>query len=524
MADFGAPVAQNVNPGNGLQTLSQLLDFQSKKIGIQRQQQELQTGQYQQQGAQAEAQGAQQAMQERQLLQQAMKTQKATDTGESLLADAPDPITGKPEIDPNKFAAYATRALPLTGAGIAQSVLKTSADKVGLAKSVLGLNEDTQDRISGILRSHIGDPKSTSAQISKEIDVALGGVNTPEAKAASQYTQSLLKHMDVAQTPQAKDDMLNHLSLGYDPANAVRLLRSPQYAMQQGLKGPYVAQVNASAAQPVGRVSGDLEQGIAPVIANLPSGSLGAVGGPFGTPGSGAPPTSQAPPGKLQPIARPAPNAPAADQANYKARIEAAGQEQQAVAQAANDPLNGVQSTRFRNQQILDLIPHAQTGPGLKMMNTLASRLPIKGSGDAYQDIEHYTAQNSAALAKLMGVPGTNLGAETAAAAAGSVEKNPGALAEITKTNDALNTAFDLYNRGLAKVTNNGSDLSRAAAYKQAFGQNLDVNAIRWADAHRRKDADEINTLQGKAGSAGIADYAKKLQVLKSLATTGDLP
>jgi hypothetical protein len=123
-----------------------------------------------------------------------------------------------------------------------------------------------------------------------------------------------------------------------------------------------------------------------------------------------------------------------------------------------------------------------------------------------------------------MGLPSTNLGAETSAAAAGSVEKNPKALAEITKTNDALNDAFDLYNRGLQKLTNNGSDLSKVNAYKQAFGQNLDVNAVRWAGAHRRGDQDEIDELDKKLGKDGVAQVKQKLKTLKSLSDTGDLP
>jgi uncharacterized phage infection (PIP) family protein YhgE len=123
-----------------------------------------------------------------------------------------------------------------------------------------------------------------------------------------------------------------------------------------------------------------------------------------------------------------------------------------------------------------------------------------------------------------MGVPHTNLGAETAAAAAGSIERNPGALREITRTNDALNTAMDLYNRGLAKVTNNGSDMTRVNSYKQAFGQNMDVNAIRWADAHRRNDTEEIEQLQKKFGTNGVAGFTQKLNILKSLAAKGDLP
>jgi hypothetical protein len=158
----------------------------------------------------------------------------------------------------------------------------------------------------------------------------------------------------------------------------------------------------------------------------------------------------------------------------------------------------------------------------MRLLNVMASRIP-GASGDAYQDLEHYTAQNSAALAAKMGVPNTNLGAETAAAAAGNVERNPGALAEITRTNDALNTAFDLFNRGLQKVSNNGSDPSRVNAYQQAFGSNLDVNAIRWADAHRRGDTAEITRLQ-KLPGFNVQQAQQKLRTLKSLSDNGDLP
>lgn len=246
----------------------------------------------------------------------------------------------------------------------------------------------------------------------------------------------------------------------------------------------------------------------------------GALSTPATTDAAAPPP---APPNKLQPLQRPGINAPKADQDAYNTQIAASAKDVTDTRNAANDPINGVQSTRFRNQQIIDLIPHASTGPGMKMLNTIASRLP-GATGDAYQDIEHYTAQNSAALAEKMGLPHTNLGAETSAAAAGSVEKNPGALAEITKTNDALNTAYKLYNNGMQKLTNNGSDVSKVNSYKQAFGSNLDVNAVRWADAHRRGDQDEIDALTKKLGKDGIQKAKQSLKILKSLSDTGDLP
>jgi hypothetical protein len=269
-----------------------------------------------------------------------------------------------------------------------------------------------------------------------------------------------------------------------------------------------------------------VEKGIAPSVISTPSGPLARVGGSGSTltplQDTGAGPQG-APTGKLQPIQRPGMNAPAADQANYNARIKAAGDEYEAVKNSASDPQNGTQVSRYRNSQILDLTKVAPTGPGKDIWNHIASQFSGE-SGDSFQKIGHYLAQNSAALAQSMGVPGTNLGAETAAAAAGNTAQNPKAIAEITRTNDALNTARDLYNRGLAKVTGNGSDMSKVAAYKQAFGTSLDVNALRWADAHRRKDTEEIESLRKQFGDKGIAEFTAKLKTLKALADTGDLP
>jgi len=261
-----------------------------------------------------------------------------------------------------------------------------------------------------------------------------------------------------------------------------------------------------------------------PTIMASPQGPLVKVA-PGGTSMAAIPEAGAAQPtttSKLQPLQRPGLNAPAADISNYNARIKQAGDEQQAVTNAANDPQNGVQVSRYRNGQILDLTKVAPTGPGKEIWNHIASQFPGQGA-DAFQKIGHYLAQNSAAMAGKMGVPNTNMGQETAQAAAGNVAQNPEAIKEITKVNDAINTGFDLYNRGLAKVTNNGSDLSRVPAYKQAFGQNVDVNALRWADANRRNDREEIANLS-KQGPQAIAAWQKKLATLKSLATAGDLP
>jgi hypothetical protein len=498
MADFGAPVAQNVNPQQGIQTLSQLLGLQSTQQDI-------------------ALKKNQQALQQQEIQRSQVQTQQDVGTNQFFSQWNPGDHHGDDgtlDID-SAHQSPAYQALP----GVARIAVDAKlnglkAQQLQNKQALTTLNGDVVGQFGKLAQalSTNGDPGEIKNQLT-----AFAQQGPDQARIAQIYGPMLQKV-----PPQNMGAALRTMGAQAQDVSAqqAQTNKLPGSIDTGGQILPTVTERRTGIQQPTGQA---FNKTPAPAVTTLPSGSLGTVGGvygiPPGAPGAGAPPPAT----KLQPLARPPANAPAADQANYQARIKAAGDEQQAVSQAANDPLNGTQATRFRNQQILDLIPHAATGPGMKLMNTIASRLP-GASGDAYQDLEHYTAQNSAALAKLMGVPGTNLGAETAAAAAGNVERNPGALKEITKTNDALNTAFDLYNRGLAKVTSNGSDLSRAAAYKQAFGQNLDINAIRWADAHRRKDGEEVASLQAKAGPQGLADYGKKLNTLKALATTGDLP
>jgi hypothetical protein len=163
------------------------------------------------------------------------------------------------------------------------------------------------------------------------------------------------------------------------------------------------------------------------------------------------------------------------------------------------------------------------TGPGAAQLNWIASKIP-GASGDDFQKLGHYLAQNNAAIASKMGVPNTNLGAETAAAGSGNTAQNKGALLEITKVNDAMNTGLDLYNQGLAKLTNNGADPSKVAAYRNAFGKSYDVNVLRFDDAVRRGDRTEIDSLAKKLGPEGMKAMGAKRKVLHALADTGDLP
>lgn len=491
-------------------------------LGLKQQQQQLQT-------QTAQAYQATQSATERQALAQIPWKSFQNDDG---------------SFDMDKVSDAALSVAPTTGQEFVDRFANMTADSANVKKAYYSLSQDYQNTIRSTVGSWAGDPNSSIADLASQADL-LKENSPPSSRAA---VTKLVNHtLNMISAPNLADGspktlaqqkqaglLFSRAGLSSGEVGGPGGISTPATGTAVGPSGQLVGTTQSrqtGAVQPAG--GGAVSLGLSPQqlaqTITLPNGQVTTLGAFLGQSlggGGKAPAAPQtppaAPPNKLQPIQRPPPNAPKMDQDRYAAQVQAATDEFQRTSQVANDPMNGVQATRFRNQSILDLIPHAETGPGLRLLNTIASRLP-GASGDAYQDLEHYTAQNSAALAKTMGVPGTNLGAETAAAAAGNVERNPGALAEITKTNDALNTGLDLYNRGLAVTSNNGSDPSRVAAYKQAFGKNFDVNAVRWADAHRRGDVAEQQAIQTKLGP-NFPLAMQHLKVLKSLAENGDLP
>ncbi len=529
MADQWTPVATGIvppNPQAGLNTLSNLL-------GIQQQRQALQTGQYTQASAQAESQVAGQNAKEKMALAQLLQ----------------DPV-GNGIVDsdgnPTKQAqSIVMRAAPTTGAGHYADIVSAAGKKIEFNNAVNNLRTNERTEVQNTLGGVAADPNATASDAA----TALGNLveskrGTPvydDYKTIGETASTVLNHADQEQKKLGKQIppgteawrplALNLVRGGLGAAGiagaggiaaGTPTIMQTATGQQPGVIAPALAgggftPTGEEVSAPPSVVTGPGNQ-----LLRVPRGATTAteISAP---PAAGPPPP---PSGKLQPLQKPGLNDPAG-QANYTARIKQAGDEQAAVSNAANDPQNGVQVSRYRNGQILDLTKVAPTGPGKDIWNHVASQLPqdtsIGQNADAFQKIGHYLAQNSAAMAGKMGVPNTNMGQETAAAAAGNPGQNPGAIKEITKVNDALNTGFDLYNRGLSKVTTHGSDLSRAPAYKQAFGQNVDVNALRWADAHRRNDTEEIGALS-KQGPAAIAAWQKKLATLKSLATNGDLP
>lgn len=522
MPDFYAPPDSSNSGGNNpISTMSALLGLKQRQQEIKKNDLEISHAGAALQGQasenlslQAKAQGDTQDMQERQGIQKLMQT-GVDDQGQSIM----DPTTKQPDIA--KAAAAIGRIAPRSGQTYIQNMIKTHTDRVGLERATQELDVNNRAALQGIAQSAIGTGAG-SKELNAQIDQYTG--QHPEAKSAGELLKNLTPHLDTVKDPKQRTSVINGISSAMQGGQSVQTQPTNENVNTGGqtvlgTRGPAVAGGGFNQ-------TGAVTNTPAPGYMQGPNGSIikADSGGLSSPPVAGGPSAPAAPANKLQSIPRPGINAPAAEQQKYKDITEQGTKEINNVSNAANDPQNGTQVTRYRNRQILDLADKgASTGPGKDLWNHIASQLPGK-SGDAYQTIGHYLAQNSSAIAAKMGVPNTNMGAETAAAAGGNVSQNPGAIKEITKVNDAVNTAFDMYNKGLAKATQNGANTDKLPAFKQAFGQNFDLNVLRYDDAVRRGDKTEINDLAKKLGPDGLKQLGAKRKVLHSLSDTGDLP
>jgi hypothetical protein len=517
MADYNPSVALGINPpdpNQGLNTLSKIMGLGQQGLGIREQQQKLQ----QQQIETQRQQGLQNFFQN-------------WDPSEH---DGPDGTTDMESA--RNSPAYKAAGLAKPDIDLRLSQIKQA--QLQNKQSLTTLNGDNLAQFSRVVQSLAADDDVKADAIDP-----VTGVNAGRAKVDAALSNFAKLGPDAARVARIYTPVTEHAPPGKLISGVTALAAQAQdISAQQSQTNPQLTSVSrggstdiyninkATGLQPNQKPVQSVATTIPPGFMMGPNGSLlrvsdAGISSPnvTGASGNAAPVTA---PNKLQPLQRPGLNAPKADQDRYNSQIAAATQHVQDVSAAANDLQNGVGPTRYRNDQIQDILnskTFSPTGPGAAQLNWISSKIPGE-SGDAFQKIGHYLAQNSAAVAQKMGVPNTNMGAESAAAAAGNTSQNRGALLEVTKVNDAMNSALDLYNRGIAKATNNGSDPSKVAAYRQAFGQNFDMNVLRYDDALRRNDRAEIDSLTKKLGPKGMQALGAKRTTLHSLSDTGDLP
>ena len=148
--DFGSPVAQNVNvnPQQGLQTLSSLLGLKQQQIGIQQAQQQLQS-------QTAEATVAKITAQQTQNLSQINWHQYIK----------PD---GSYDIDSAEQAAL--QAAPNIGPQFVSRLADMSQSGVALKKSLYGLNQNYQDTVRATQGTWGADPKATPSDLATQLE------------------------------------------------------------------------------------------------------------------------------------------------------------------------------------------------------------------------------------------------------------------------------------------------------------------------------------------------------------------
>lgn len=282
MPDFGSPIAQNVDvsPTKGLQTLSDLMNLKSKQIGIQQQQQTLQTGQAIQQQAQAEAQKQQQAMGTRQAATKMAQTGQDPD-GNSIRGD-------DGEIDPVKFSTSLNRIDPVNAAPITQNIIKTLNDKFTLQSGALKLDAQQRQMLQGPLQALNVNPSDENITNARNTIGQLTSAH-PEMVKTANAANALLDHIQNTPDPEKRKTQANSYSALFQAGAPVET----QPSAAQADIGPSL-QVGARQSPAAGgafTAATTLTKGVAPGIVMDLQGQPRYIGGAAGTgTGTGASP------------------------------------------------------------------------------------------------------------------------------------------------------------------------------------------------------------------------------------------
>lgn len=486
------PVATMIkppDPNQGIGTLSGI-------IGLQQQQQNLQTGQYQQATAQAESQQAQQKNAE---MQKVSALMQSVHGGGYRKSDG--------TLDRQKFADDVSTVAPAYGQTIASSALSQANEVVSNQKAKQDLTDSARGSLGTGLTTLAKDP------------------NTKRDDVINYYSNWLQDHKDdpaafrvgIAQASYLPQD-------DKDPKYRETLGKFAATLTGQPTTAPSTVDT-AGAIQP-GQTSG-ITGGFTPAgpaINKPPTQTTNAAGaiinrdprtGALSAPpaaGPAAPPGASAPPGGINPTTAQAQTAQGAAK-DAAANIE--------DARAIGDHAPAVRNV---NDQLLQLSNQTKTGPGTQTVQKLATIVGLP-SGSRYQEINAYLDRQAALSARQMGVPNTNAGLAASQSATGTTEYTPKALQEKVKFADALNSGAMAYRQGLDKAVGTAAapDVSKYQPFRSAWSKNFDPDVFRAEDAQRRGDKAELNSIKQRLGSQGMKTLAQKSANLRML-ENGQIP
>lgn len=502
MADFGSPVAQNVNvnPSQGIQTLSGLLNLQRQKVGLQQQQQELAT-------QTAQAYQAQQSATERQALAQIPWKSFQNEDG---------------SFDMDKVASAALQVAPTTGQEFVSRFSDMAKGGAETKKAYYALNQTYQDSVRSLFGAWAGDPNADMADLAKERDTLIANAPKSSQGPLSQvldHAMSIMSQPNLMDgTPKEKDKqkaqalLFSRAGLAGSEVSGPGGVSTPIPGTVVGPGGNLQGTAQSRVTGGVEGTSGGAPLGLSPAqlaqTITLPNGQVTTLGAFLGKSGGGSAPNQtpeNAPsnPGRMGSKTRtaeddmPPANAPRAVQDNFAAAVQRA---QHTVTQtrAADD---GYGTNMSIASSIRHLASSSTTGPGTgewnKYMGMLSSRF---GSGENisdYQTLGAFLDRQSALLRSQMGLPETNQGQTTAQLISGNTEYQRGAIQNKNNLNEALTEGLHQFRQGLDRVEGFTGNPSPQAVerFRSAWAQNFDPVLEEYRLARSRGDAETANQI-----------------------------
>lgn len=470
------PLTQPQPMQNPLQTMSGIL-------GLQQQQQALQTGQYAQQSAQATAQNDTREAQEKQRI--AAYVANPANKGKKA-ADMEDDIRS---IAPSVGPAYLTAQ---TGLEQKETELKGAQSK---------LSAGNQELAGNLIGSLVGGKESPEEVQAK---LAWAGKANPQLAPLLSHYSDLAQHLP---PPGAKrDQMLNQAAVSLGAKSPL----SSSTRDQGTTATPIAINANTAAQTPTGPAYDKTSIGQTGTGQAALVGPKGVSVLPDNTPKPPAAP--QASPRTAQDDA-PGANAPKAVQENYQTASKTAQDHVDATRKADE----GYGTNVSISNTIRHLAPNADTGPGRQTLNNALAGMGVQ-AGSNNQELGAFLDRQAASLRSTMGLPATNEGAEQSKSIAGNTSYALPALMDKNDYTQSLVEGAHQYRHGLDRIAGFSGQASPKAVneFKAAWADNFDPNVYK-ADLMKKqgKLAEFVNSLDPKE-AASLAQKRKNLQMLSN--------
>ena len=338
------------------------------------------------------------------------------------------------------------------------------------AKDVLGLHDEILAPANDLIQMAKDNPKQAYQAIK----------NGVTASQAASTQQSLI-------TPQGSSNIYGQAT-GVNPATG-----------EMGILGG--GNTNVNPKNTLGTYSTDV-YGNKVFIPNTPTGDVGTPKVPGAAPQPNQPtPTMTLPPGETP------------DTMKYVTDLRNKSNFNAGTVRVQQDNAN----------QIIKLADETNTGVGASILKNLGggfAGIPwTSDNASNYDKLGHYIASTSIQLAQQAGL-GTDSGRDLQAQASGSTAFTKESLKSVARTNRALSSGVDLFNRGIENSIQRTGNPFAARDFQNQWSQTADVNSLRLYDALNNNDNAAMRDVVKSVGgvkSQGYKDLRTRMAKMKQL-------